>query len=184
MWSGRRRSELNADARTLLKAEFSRIAEDANYSAQSYYEASKGAEFWGKTIVFLPAVVAAVSSFLVALGQSRLWGVVSAVSAVITATASFLGAQRQAVSFRASGNSFTKIRHNARMWCDSLVDIESEDESKAALMRLRKEYDTAIDQLELPSTHYFKRASKRIASGVLKYQENATGTAAGGSTGQ
>lgn len=166
---------MTSDARALLKAEFSKIAEDANYSAQAYYEASKGAEFWGKTIVFLPAVLAAVSSFLVALGLSKLWAVVSAVSAVITATASFLGAQRQAASFRATGNSFTKIRHNARMWYDSLADIEPEDEVRTTLVRLRKEYDAAIDQLELPSNRYFNRARRRIGSGILDYKQKPTG---------
>lgn len=166
---------LSPDARTLLKAEFGKIAEDANYSAQSYYEASKGGEFWGKAIVFAPAVLAAVSSSLVALGLSKLWGVVGAVSAVITATASYLGTQRQAAAFRATGNSFTKIRHNARMWHDSLADIEPEAEAVAALMRLRKEYDAVVDQLELPSNRYFNKARKRIGDGVLKYQQDQSG---------
>lgn len=169
-------AKLAADARSLLKAEFNKIAEDASYSAQTYYEASKGAEFWGKAIVFLPAVLAAGSAFLVTLGFSRLWAVVGAVSAVVTATASFLGTQRQAAAFLATGNSFTRIRHNARMWCDSLVDIESEPEVSAALIGLRREYDAVVEQLELPNNWYFNKARKRIGGGVLKYQQGSAGS--------
>lgn len=100
--------ETKLDVRSLYKSEFSKLVEDANYSAQTYYEASKAAEFWGKSVVFFPALLAAVASLLVALGLSKMWGAVAAVSAAITATASFLGTQRQAAAFRASGNSFTK----------------------------------------------------------------------------
>lgn len=170
---------MSNDPKVLLKKEFSKIAEDAAYSAQTYYEASKGAEFWGKAIVFLPAVLAAVSSFLVAQGQSRVWGVVGALAAAITATASFLGAERQAAVFRATGNSFTRIRHNARMWCDSLVEMEAESDASAALKGLRREYDAVVDQLELPGNWYFKKARKRIGGGVLQYAEGSGGPTVG-----
>ena len=161
-----------ADARSLYRSEFDKLAEDANYSAQTYYEASKAAEFWGRAIVFLPALLAAVASLLVTFGLSRLWGAVGALSAAIIATASFLGTQRQATAFRASGNNFTKIRHEARMWRDSLVEIQPETEILEALKELRKEYASAIDQIELPSNRYFAKASKRIERGVLDYGDS------------
>jgi hypothetical protein len=61
------------------------------------------------------------------------------------------------------------------MWHDSLADIEPEAEAVAALMRLRKEYDAVVDQLELPSNRYFNKARKRIGDGVLKYQRDQSG---------
>ena len=161
--------ETKLDVRSLYKSEFGKLVEDANYSAQTYYEASKSADFWGKSIVFFPALLAAIASLLVTLGLSRLWGAVGAVSAAITATASFLGTRRQAAAFRASGNTFTKIRHEARMWHDSLVQIQPEDDILRALKELRKEYASAVDQIELPSNRYFTRAGKRIGQGVLDY---------------
>ena len=164
--------ETKLNVRSLYKSEFDRLVEDANYSAQTYYEASKAAEFWGRSIVFFPALLAAVSSLLVTFGLSRLWGAVAALSAAITATASFLGTQRQAAAFRASGNNFTKIRHEARMWRDSLVEIQPESEILAALKELRKEYASAVDQVELPSNHYFAKASKRIEQGFLDYGDS------------
>jgi hypothetical protein len=161
-----------ADARSLYRSEFGKLVEDANYSAQTYYEASKAAEFWGKSIVFIPALLATVASLLVTLGLSRLWGAVGALSAAIAATASFLGTQRQAAAFRASGNIFTKIRHEARMWHDSLVEIQPESEILGALKELRKEYASAVDQIELPSNRFFTKASKRIERGVLDYGDS------------
>jgi hypothetical protein len=162
-----------ADARSAYQFEFGKIAEDSSYSAQTYYEASKAAEFWGKSIVFVPALVASVSSLLIAFGESKLWGIPAAFSAAITATASFLGTQRRAASFRASGNNFTKIRHEAKMWHDSLVRIRTEDESFETLNNLRKEYASAVDQVDIPSGRYFAKAQARIKKGVLAYDDEA-----------
>lgn len=164
--------ETKVDARSLYRSEFGKLAEDANYSAQTYYEASKAAEFWGRSIVFFPALLAAAASLLVTFGLSRLWGAVATLAAAITATASFLGTQRQAAVFRASGNSFTKIRHDARMWHDSLVEIQSESEIFRVLKDLRKEYASAIDQIELPSNRYFAKAQRRIKQGALDYEKS------------
>lgn len=44
--------DTGVDSRSLCKFEFAKLAEDADYSAQTYYEASKAAEFWGRSIVF------------------------------------------------------------------------------------------------------------------------------------
>jgi hypothetical protein len=165
--------EESANARSLYRVEFGKLAEDASYSAATYYDASKAADFWGRVIVFIPALVAAAASLLVALGLSRLWSVVSVLSAAVTATASFLGTQQRAAAFRVAGNSFTKIRHDARMWHDSLVEIQPESEIVAALKELRKEYALVIDSIEfLPSNRYFTKAQKRIGHGVFEYGQS------------
>ena len=153
----------------LYKAEFDKMYTDASYSAQTYYEASKVAELWGRGIVFIPALLAAISSLLIVLGLSKLWAVVGVVSAVISATSSFLGAERKASLFRESGNSFTNLRHEARMWRDSLVEIRPETEAFEALKKLRDAYALVVDRIELPGNRFFKRASERIETGVLDY---------------
>jgi hypothetical protein len=157
----------------LYRAEFDKLYIDASYSAQTYYEGSKAAELWGRGIVFAPALVAAISSLLVILGLSKLWGVVGIVSAVVSATSSFLGAERKASLFRESGNSFTKIRHEARMWRDSLVEVRPETEAFETLKRLRDDYSLVVDRIELPANRFFKRASERIETGVLEYDPPA-----------
>jgi hypothetical protein len=157
------------DPVSLYKAEFDKLVVDANYSAQAYYEASKSADLWGRAIVFIPALLAAIASLLVALGFSKLWGVVGVLSAAVTATASLLGTQHRAAAFRVSGNCFTKIRHEARMWRDSFVQTQPADESVQELKKLRAEYAAAIDKIELPSNRFFTKARNRIGDGVLDY---------------
>lgn len=165
-------NEASVDWRALYRREFGKIAEDSSYSAQTYYEASKGADFWGRSIVFIPALAAAVASILVAVGLSKLWSVAGAVSATISATSSFMGIQRQAAVFRTSGNAFTVVRHEALMWHDTLVELKSENESEKALKALRKEYRTAVNDIELPNNRYFRRAQKRVGAGVLEYADS------------
>jgi len=49
----------STDAEPYL-AQLKKLNEDASYSAQSYFEAAKSAEVWGRAIVFVPAVLGAV----------------------------------------------------------------------------------------------------------------------------
>jgi hypothetical protein len=153
----------------LYRAEFNRLYEDASYSAQTYYEASKGAEFLGRAIVYVPALLASVSSLLIILGLSKDWGAVGIASGIVSATSSFLGTERKAAAFRHSGNSFTKLRHEARLWRDTLVETRPETEAIDALKKLRSDYNEVVEVIELPGNHFFKKASRRITKNVLQY---------------
>jgi hypothetical protein len=157
----------------LYRTEFDRLYEDASYSAQTYYEASKSAEYWGHAIVYVPALIASVTSFLVILGLTKLWGVGGLTAGIVTATSSFLGAETKASAFRQSGNAFTKLRHEARMWRDALVGLRPEAEAFEALNKLRNEYAQIVDGIQIPSNRFFKKASRRIDQGVLQYDESA-----------
>jgi hypothetical protein len=120
----------------------------------------------------MPALLAAVSSMLVLLGFSTLWGVLGVVSGVISATSSFLGADRKADAFRKTGNSFTKLRHEARMWRDVLVEVNSDEDIVESLKELRSRYNEVVDEVELPSNYSFNRARRRIEGGVLAYKKS------------
>jgi gas vesicle protein len=159
-------------SRDLYKAEFDKLYTDASYSASTYYEASKGASLLGRTIVFFPALLAAISSMLILFGLSTLWGIVGVASGIVTATSSFLGADRKADEFRKTGNSFTKLRHEARMWRDVFVEVRPEEELVKALKDLRGEYNDIVDDIELPANIYFKKASRRIEAGVFGYSRS------------
>ena len=163
----------------LYRSEFERLYSDATYSAQTYYEAAKSSEFWGRAIVFIPALFAAAASLLVIFGQTRLWGVVGVVSSVVIATSSYLGAERRASALRESGNSFTKIRHEARMWRDALVFTQPEDECLRSLKELRAAYALVVDKIELPGNRFFIKADRRIGEGALDYEQPAQGSASG-----
>ncbi|MBP2707351.1 SLATT domain-containing protein [Microbispora sp. RL4-1S] len=150
--------------------ELERLYEDASYSAQSYFEAAKSAEFWGKAIVFIPAVVTAATSLLIALGGDKQWGAVGAVAGAVAATASFLGSGKQVSSYKDSGRRFTELRHKARMERTLAIKKPSETDLEKQLRTLRKEYGEVVSSSELIPNRLFKRVQRRIGAGVLSYE--------------
>ncbi len=160
----------------LYRAEFDKLYTDATYSAQTYYEAAKSADFTGRAIVYIPALLAAVASLLIILGLSKNWGVVGVASGIITATSSFLGTQQKAAAFRNSGNSFTKLRHDARMWRDTFVEVQPESDAIDALKTLQGKYSDIVEGIQLPANRFFQRASNRISSKILEYDGPAQGS--------
>lgn len=155
-------------------SQLSNLREDAGYSAQSYFEAAKAAEFWGKAIVFVPALLGAVAGIIVALGGTREWGAVGAVAGAVAATASFLGSDRKSGSFKESARQFTKLRHRAAMELELASRKTSENELDETLRTLRREYDSVVNVSEPVPDRAFSKAKKRIDSGVLEYEPDPT----------
>lgn len=143
-----------------------RLYENATYSAQAYFEATKSAEFWGKTIVFVPAVASAVSGILTAFGFDKSWGAVSAVAGVIAATGSFLGAERKAPIFKDSARKYTQLRHQARLLQSLALERASTEQLAVEVERLGDSYQGIVAGDEPMPNRFFKRASNRIKTGV------------------
>ncbi|MFF0574316.1 SLATT domain-containing protein [Streptosporangium saharense] len=150
-------------------AELDSLYEDASYSAQSYFEAAKSAEFWGKSIVFVPALMSAVSALLVALGWTRQLGAVGAIAGAIAATAAFLGSERRASSHKETGRQFTKLRHEVRFERSLAHKRSSDEELEERVRILRDNYNVIVSTGELVSNRFFSRAQERIKKGVLSY---------------
>lgn len=157
-----------SDAQPYVR-QLEKIREDADYTAQGYFEAAKSAEFWGRTIVFVPAVLGALGGLLVALGLPKEIGAVSAVAGVIAATASFLGSEKRAASFKDSARRFTQIRHRTGMEIDLSSRAVDEATLNTTVRDLRQDYDTIVGTSEPIPNRSFKRAQKRISGGVLDY---------------
>jgi hypothetical protein len=146
------------------------LREDSSYSAQAYFEAAKGADFWGRAIVFVPALVGAVAGIIVALGGGREWGSVGAVVGAVSATASFIGSSKRASSFKDSARQLTKLRHRAAMEIGLSSRKSSESELEEIVKALRSEYDSIVGSSEPVPDRAFMKAQKRIRSGVLEYE--------------
>jgi hypothetical protein len=152
------------------------LSEDAAYSAQTYFEASKSAEFWGRAIVFVPALLGAIAGVIVALSGVREWGAVGAVAGAVAATASFLGSDRKAASFKDSAKKFTNLRHRATMEVELASRQSSEEDLAAVLRSLRKEYEAVVLVTEPAPSNAFSKAQSRIKAGVLEYDTEASPT--------
>jgi gas vesicle protein len=150
-------------------AELDRLYDDASYSSQTYFEAAKSAEFWGRGIVFIPALLAAAAALLVSLGEARAWGAVGAIAGSVAATASFLGSERRANSLKESARRFTVLRH-ATMLERNLALQKSEHDLEQTVRSLRDQYAAIVSATDLAGNRFFERAQKRIKSGVLEYE--------------
>lgn len=151
--------------------ELERIHEDSQFSAQSYFEAAKSANFWGKSIVFIPAVAAAVASLLVSIGGPKEWGAVGAIAGAVAATSSFLGSTRSADSHLECAREFTRIRHSARMEISLAKGDGRERELEPKLRSLRSEYDRVVQASSPIPNRIFRRAQRRIRRGTISYQQ-------------
>ncbi|QKW16718.1 SLATT domain-containing protein [Verrucosispora sp. NA02020] len=160
-----------SERRGVMIRELDRLYEDASYTAQTYFEAAKSADLWGKNVVFLPAVASAVASILVALGEPKQWGAIGAVAGAIAATAAFLGADRKASSLKDTARKFTVLRHAVRLERE-LSEGRKEEELEQALRGLRDQYDLIVSTNEIVSSRFFRKASKRLKGGVLKYDSD------------
>ncbi|WP_156960617.1 hypothetical protein [Amycolatopsis taiwanensis] len=139
-----------------------RIYQNATYTAQSYFEAAKGAQLLGKLIVFVPALISAIAGALVALDFPKAWGIASATAGLVSATGSFLGAERKAPSFRESARRYTQLRHTTSTVLELSKYYKDIEELASATKSIEAQYAEIISRDEPISNWYYRRASKRI----------------------
>lgn len=142
------------------------IYENSTYSAQGYFEATKSAEFWGKVIVFVPAMVSAIAGILVALDYSKSWGAVSAAAGLVAATGSFLGSERKAPSFKESARSYTQLRHEVGT-TRTLASEKPSSDLAAAIEKYEERYCKIVSRDEPIPNRLFKKANRRIKSNLV-----------------
>ncbi|MEV1109394.1 SLATT domain-containing protein [Micromonospora sp. NPDC049751] len=159
-----------SESRSRLEREYSRLYEDCNYSSLTYFNAAKSTDFWAKNVVFVPAVVSAAASLLVALGQSKQWAAVSALASAIVATATFMGSSKRADSLKDSAKRLTNLRHKVRLEMALAPDRDLE-ELERTIRDLRDEYSAIVASNETVSDRFFTRAQKQMSKEVLEYED-------------
>jgi hypothetical protein len=143
-----------------------KLHSNATYSAQTYYESTKRAEFWGKAIVFAPAIVSALAGMFVALGADKSWGVASAMAGLVAATGSFLGAERKANSYKESARRYTQLRHEIEYTRSTIPTYSSVSDLALEVRKIKEQYQAIIDRDEPTPNRSFAKANKRIQAGV------------------
>ncbi|MER7464225.1 SLATT domain-containing protein [Streptomyces sp. NPDC097981] len=150
-----------------VKTELKRIHGNCLYSAQGYFEAAKSAEKWGRLMVFIPACVTAVSSFLAAVkvGPGVFFSGLGAVAGAIAATAAFLGSPKKAADHLASARAYTALKHRA----DTEISLMTEASDLAVLEARTREL--SADYVRITSTdtpmgnRFYDKARQRIQQG-------------------
>ncbi|WP_159029850.1 hypothetical protein [Streptomyces marincola] len=147
------------------------LSTDANYSAQTYFEAAKSADFWSRVIVFFPALVSAAAGMVTAFYSVRIGGPISAISGAIAATASFIGSGKQAGFYRDSARKYTNLRHAVRLEI-SLAGAKTEAEMEEITRALFERRQSIVSTDEPVPNRFFDRASSRISAGVTSYNQS------------
>ncbi|MFJ4633175.1 hypothetical protein [Streptomyces sp. NPDC088847] len=151
-----------------LKEQLESLHENSLYSAQTYFEAAKRAELWGRLMVFLPACISALSGFMTSVGSKSFWGALAAVAGSVAATASFLGATKKAADFLSSARSYTILRHKTKLELRLLaVDTSASfQEMRSRVEQLNNEYMQIVAS-DIPAPNRsFGIASRRIDQGA------------------
>ncbi len=144
-----------------------RLANNAAYTAQIYYEATKRLDALARRLVFLPSCASALAAFAVALGAYRWIGGISALASVMVATASYLGVDRKASAFRRTAGQMTALRHGISLVRDLATQEESLTTLDARTRQLSEEYREIVTSAEPTSNQDYETADARIKQGVL-----------------
>ncbi|MEU7239023.1 SLATT domain-containing protein [Streptomyces sparsogenes] len=149
-----------------LSQQLQSMHENCLYSAQSYFEAAKGAELWGRLMVFMPACVSAISGFMTSIGSHEFWGALAAVAGAVAATASFLGATKKASDFLNSARSYTVLRHKIKLELQFLSTDMQFSSVRDRVEALNAEYMQIVStDIPVPNRS-FSIASRRIDEGA------------------
>ncbi|MEE6260194.1 hypothetical protein [Plantactinospora sonchi] len=161
-----------SSAHDQLRKECENLYEDCNYTSLTYFNAAKSSDFWGKAIIFWPAVISSVASLLVSLNQPKQWGAVSAIASAVVATASFLGASKRADPLKDSAKRLTVLRHAVRLELALAMERDT-DTLEKTVRDLRAEYGAIVASNELVPDRFFKRSQGQMRHGVLEYSDDS-----------
>ncbi|WP_143034523.1 MULTISPECIES: hypothetical protein [unclassified Streptomyces] len=147
--------------------ELERLQGNSLYSAQAYFEAAKFSEAVGRLFVFLPALVSAVAGTVIATGGSKAWGVASAVSGAVAATASYLGSERKGASYKNSARRYTGLRHRLTFESSILGSMDSIAEVEQVTRSLAAEYQEIVGADDPVPNFLYEKARKRINESIV-----------------
>jgi hypothetical protein len=163
-----------------LLAECRRIEENCLYTGQTHFEiakqAGKRARLW---LVFVPSLVSAVASFVVAVGAPKLIAAVASISSAVIAIGAFLGAGKDAAAHENAGRVLTQLRDETR----ALREVSGPDlnpEQLAVEVRaLGTRYRAFVASLPMTDHAAFEKVRARIKSGTFQFDSDAAPAPAG-----
>lgn len=159
--------------RDCLIKECKTIAENSLYTAQAHFEVANEKENWRKRLLTIPAVVAATGAIAaVAFSLSDTFagaklfidGLV-AVSASVSAVASFLNFDKQVGNHYQAAKSYTLLRHDANSLEQTFSKVLTDDEFKQKVESLRDRYSTLVQATDATDEKAFSKARENIQSG-------------------
>ncbi len=144
-----------------------KLQTEALYSAQTYYEASKRLDGLSRRLVFLPSCASAIAASAVALGAHRWLGAVSALANVMIATATYVGVERKANSYKRTAGQLTALRHRLSLEIDLASTAESIETLDERTREASRTYQEIVMSAEPTDNKDYDAAEKRIKAGTF-----------------
>ena len=156
--------------------ECKQIQQNATYSAETHHRMAGRYRNMSLWLQIVPAVIAAVSSGLVASGvtpNSLLWLTVT--SAAISAVASIWNPQKAHQENLAAAKCFTTMKHDARFLHESQSTNMTDAEFRLAVQSLHEKYNELVKVVPATEPKIFEEAQRAIQSGVHEPDKDAEG---------
>jgi len=147
--------------------ECKQIQQNATYSAEAHH---RMAGWYRKCSIWLqlvPAVIAAISSGLVASGvaaNTLLW--LTVLAAAVSAIASVWNPQKAHQDNLGAAKAFTVIKHDARFLHEAESTVMNEAEFRLAVQTLHDKYNELIKIVPATDPDKFEEARKVVQGGI------------------
>lgn len=159
--------------REKLLDECRNVAENSLYNAQAHFFIAARCEHNRFLWVIFPALLVGFAAFVAAFALQIPWlsqyktaiDAFVAFGGLVIALTSFLNYDKQASTHIRAAGTFTMLRHEAKSLCDTFALKLNDDELKAKVECLLKEYAYLIQSTEPTDEKSFQKARKQIQKG-------------------
>jgi hypothetical protein len=156
--------------------ECKQLKQNAEYTAEAHHWIAS----WNRTLAYIfqiiPAIIAAITSSLVAAGiQSTSWLWATVIASVTAAIASVLDPNKQYQDHLLAAKAFTILKHDARFLHEAKSQTLSDEAFCLAVQNLHDKYNETVRVSPPTSKRFFRIARTVIQSGRHEPDRDANG---------
>jgi len=122
----------------------------------------------------VPAIIAAGSAAVSALGVSQGWLLLlTLVSSIVTAVASVLNPNKSYQEHLSAAKSFTMLKHDARFLADTESTTLTDDAFIERVRNLHEKYNALLQNVPATDSKFFEKARRIVQTGIHEPDEEA-----------
>ncbi len=156
--------------------ECKQIQQNCTYTAETHFQIALYNRRLAYIFQIIPAVIAAVTSSLVAANvtpASWLW--ITVIASVVSAVATILDPNKQFQDHLNAANNFTVLKHDARFLHEARSQRMSDDALTVAVENLHEKYNELVKITPPTDGKFFEKARKIIRAGIHEPDKDASG---------
>ncbi len=156
--------------------ECKQIQQNCTYTAETHFQIA----LWNRSLAYafqiIPAIIAAVTSSLVAADlkpASWLW--VTVIASVVSAVATVLDPNKRYQDHLNAGKFFAVLKHDARFLHEAKSRKMSDDAFTTEVEHLHEKYNELVKMTPPTDGKFFERARKVIGAGIHNPDKDSDG---------